>query len=89
MAKQTSVRQKAQQMSNNNKKNKKKKGGLKEYFKGVRLEMKKVTWPTKKELGSYTLTVLGTCAFFAVGFWLIDSGLLLLLNKVLSLNISM
>ena len=31
---------------------KKKKGGIKEYFQGIKLEMKKVVWHTKKENGS-------------------------------------
>ncbi|MBR6700177.1 MAG: preprotein translocase subunit SecE [Firmicutes bacterium] len=53
--------------------NEKKKGGLKEYLKGVKTEMKKVVWPTKKELGSYTCMVLIACALFAVGFWILDS----------------
>ena len=42
MAKQTDVRRRAQQMAGS-KKNKEKKG-IREYFKGVRLEMKKGTW---------------------------------------------
>lgn len=53
--------------------NEKKKGGLREYLKGVKTEIKKVVWPTKKELGSYTCMVLIACALFAVGFWLLDS----------------
>ena len=36
---------------------KKEKLSLKEYFKGVKLEMKKVVWPTKKELGSYDVCI--------------------------------
>jgi len=51
----------------------KKKSGLKEYFKGVKLEMKKVVWPTKQELGSYTGMVIFACAIFAVGFWILDT----------------
>ncbi len=51
----------------------KKKSGLKEYLKGVKTEMKKVVWPTKKELGSYTCMVLFACALFAVSFWLLDT----------------
>ncbi len=61
---------------------------LKEYFKGVRLEMKKVVWPTKKELGSYTVVVLLACAVFALAFWAIDSGFLALLKAVLGISIS-
>ena len=39
-------------------KEKKKKASFGEYFKGVRTEMKKVVWPTKKELVSYTAVVI-------------------------------
>lgn len=67
---------------------KKEKRSLKEYFKGVRLEMKKVVWPTRKELGSYTVVVLLACAAFALAFWAIDSGFLALLKAVLGISIS-
>ena len=60
----TTVRQRAAAASTR----KRKKGSVKEYFKGVKLEMKKVVWPTKKELGSFTAVVLVTCAAFAVVF---------------------
>ena len=59
-----------------------KKGRIKEYFKGVKLEMKKVVWPTKKELGSFTAVVLVTCAAFALVFWAIDSGVLAAIKAV-------
>ena len=49
---------------------------LKEYFKGVKLEMKKVVWPTRKELGTFTAVVIATCAGFALLFWGVDSGVL-------------
>ena len=65
---------------------KKKRGSLKEYFKGVKLEMKKVVWPTKKELGSYTVVVLVTCLVFALAFWAIDSGFLAILKALLGIN---
>ncbi|QHI73975.1 preprotein translocase subunit SecE [Aminipila terrae] len=58
-----------------------------EYFRGIRTEMKKVVWPTKKELGSYTIVVLFTCAFFAVGFWLIDLGVLSGLKAILGITL--
>lgn len=61
---------------------KKKRGSIKEYFKGVRLEMKKVVWPTKKELGSFTAVVLATCAAFAVVFWAVDTGVLAAIKAV-------
>jgi preprotein translocase subunit SecE len=59
---------------------------LKEYFKGVRLEMKKVVWPTRKELSSYTAVVLVLCAFFALAFWIIDSGFLAILKGLLGIT---
>lgn len=65
----------------------KKKTSVREYFKGIRIEMKKVVWPTKKELGSYTAVVILTCAFFALAFWAIDSGFLALLKAVLNIEL--
>ena len=57
-------------MADNNKKvpaaPKKKRGSIGEYFRGIKTEMKKVVWPTKKELGSFTAVVLITCGFFAL-----------------------
>ena len=65
---------------------KKKRGSLKDYFKGVKVEMKKVVWPTRKELGSYTVVVLVTCAVFALAFWGIDSGFLAILRVLLGIT---
>ncbi len=65
-----------------------KKTSPKEYFRGVKQEMSKVVWPTKKELGSYTAVVLGTCAVFALGFWLIDTGVLAALKGVLGITLN-
>lgn len=64
------------------KKKDKQRGGMKEYFKGVKLEMKKVVWPTRKELGSFTAVVLVTCAAFAVVFWAIDTSVLAAIKAV-------
>ncbi len=68
--------------SRNKPKQKREKGRLKEYFKGVRLEMKKVVWPTRKELGSFTAVVLATCAAFALLFWGVDSGVLAAIKAI-------
>lgn len=65
---------------------KREKRSLKEYFKGVRIEMKKVVWPTKKEMGAYTAVVFVTCAFFALAFWAIDSGFLAILKGLLGIK---
>ncbi len=65
---------------------KRKRMSIIEYLKGVRTETKKVVWPTKKELGSYTVVVVGVCTFFAVMFWAVDSGFLMALKGVLGIN---
>ena len=64
------------------------KGSVKEYFKGIKVEMNKVVWPTRKELGSFTVVVLATCAVFALGFWLIDTGVLAALKAVLGITLN-
>ena len=66
----------------------KKKFSFKEYFKSVKVEMKKVVWPTKKETWSYTAVVIATCAVFALGFWLIDTGVLAALKGILNISFS-
>ena len=66
----------------------KKKVGIGEYFKGVKIEMKKVVWPTKKETASYTAVVILTCAVFALGFWLIDTGVLAALKHILNITLA-
>ena len=65
---------------------KKEKRSLKEYFKGVRLEMRKVIWPTKKELVNFSVVVIAVCAFFALGFWAVDSAVLAALREVLGIT---
>ncbi len=56
---------------------------IRDYFKGVSSELKKVTWPTKKETKRYTLVVIAVCAAFALLFWLIDVGILSLLKLII------
>jgi preprotein translocase subunit SecE len=42
------------------------------YFKGVKAELKKVNWPTKKELTNYTIVVFVTTAALTVIIWSLD-----------------
>ncbi len=42
------------------------------YLKGVRAELKKVNWPTKKELSNYTIVVFVTTAALTVIIWGLD-----------------
>jgi preprotein translocase subunit SecE len=45
------------------------------FFKEVVREMKKVSWPSRKELVNYTAIVLTTVAFFTVFFAVVDLGI--------------
>ncbi|MCL2111667.1 MAG: preprotein translocase subunit SecE [Clostridiales bacterium] len=67
---------------------KKRQGGLREYFRGVVTETKKVVWPTRKELVSYTIIVLIACAFFGVFLWGVDTGFLAVIREVFSINMN-
>jgi preprotein translocase subunit SecE len=55
-----------------NNKEKKKKDNL---LKGIKSEMKKVTWPTRKEVFKYTIATLIFCAIIMVFFQLLELGL--------------
>ncbi len=44
------------------------------FFKNVMSEMRKVSWPKRKELAKYTVIVLATVAVMAVFFALVDLG---------------
>ncbi len=70
-----------------NKKNQKNES-MKDYFLGVKQELSKVVWPTRKELISYTVVVIATCTIFAVGFWLMDMGILEVLKQMLGITLS-
>ena len=69
---QTALKKKATAVAAQRGNKKKKRGSMKEYFKGVKLEMKKVVWSTKKELGSFTALV----------FWAVDTGVLAAIKAV-------
>ncbi|MBB5181749.1 preprotein translocase subunit SecE [Planomicrobium koreense] len=50
-------------------------GNIGSFFKNVVSEMRKVSWPKRKELTRYTIVVLSTVIFMALFFALIDSGI--------------
>ncbi len=58
------------------------------YVKGVRQEFSKVVWPTREELTTDTVVVFATVIFFAVAFWLIDTGFLAALKGILGITLS-
>ena len=71
-----------------NKSQGKKRTGLIAYLKGVRQEFRKVVWPTREELVTDTVVVFACVIFFAVAFWLIDTGFLAALKGILGITLS-
>ena len=65
---------------------KRERASIREYFKGIKTEVKKVVWPTRKEMGSYTVVVILTCAFFALIFWGVDTGVIAMLKGILGIT---
>ncbi|MBM7699842.1 preprotein translocase subunit SecE [Kurthia huakuii] len=60
-------------------------GKLKTFFSNVFSEMRKTSWPKRKELSKYTLVVLSTLLFMAVFFMLVDLGISNLFRMYLDL----
>ncbi|WP_141434101.1 preprotein translocase subunit SecE [Bacillus sp. 03113] len=53
------------------------------FFREVGRELRKVSWPKRKELTNYTITVLATVTFFALFFALVDTGISKLIRIIL------
>lgn len=66
--------------------NKKPRGSIKDYFKGIKTEVKKVVWPTRRELVSYTWVVLLTCVALSLAIWAVDSAFLASLKYILNIS---
>ncbi len=64
---------------------KKKPGKVSKSFRNVVAEMKKVAWPTRKEVSNYTIVVLITVLVVAVTISIFDSTLSLFFTKVVKL----
>ena len=45
------------------------------FFSDVMSELKKVRWPNRKELTSYTIVVMVTIIAVTIYFWLLDIGI--------------
>ncbi|MDR3288256.1 MAG: preprotein translocase subunit SecE [Peptococcaceae bacterium] len=54
-----------------------------EYFRGVWSELKKVYWPSRQQLVTYTIVVFVAVVIVAVLLGLIDSGLSFILSKII------
>ena len=60
-----------------------KKGKMTSYFKGVKAEMRKVIWPSKKQLLNYTGVVILISGIISIIVYLLDIGI----HKILELFI--
>jgi preprotein translocase subunit SecE len=56
---------------------------LTKFLRNVVREMKKVSWPKRKELTRYTITVVSTVTFVAVFFAVIDLGISSIIRLIL------
>ncbi|WP_150275521.1 preprotein translocase subunit SecE [Paenibacillus tepidiphilus] len=46
-------------------------------------ELKKVRWPSRKELKNYSLIVFGTIVVIAVYFWVLDIGISAVIEAII------
>ncbi|MFV9511676.1 preprotein translocase subunit SecE [Tepidibacillus sp. LV47] len=53
-----------------------------DFFKESLRELKKVRWPNRKELISYTTIVISTVAFIAIFFAIVDLGISSILSLI-------
>lgn len=58
-------------------------GGFRKFFRGVKAELKKVVWPTKKELINYTIVVFLVTIFIALIISVLDGLFAQLFNTLL------
>lgn len=56
--------------------------GIIDFFKGSVTELKKVRWPNRKELTSYTAVVVITVLLLALFFTVIDLGIAKLVDMI-------
>lgn len=56
------------------------------FFKGVKSEMRKVSWPSRKQLLNHTTVVIGVCALMAILVAIVDQGLLKLLSLIVQID---
>lgn len=57
-------------------------GSFFSFFRDAWSELKKVKWPTRKEMISYTLVVIGTVVFVTLYFYVLDLGISELIRLV-------
>lgn len=52
------------------------------FFRGIAAELKKVTWPTKKQVVINTLSVLAFCLVVGLIIWICDFGMQALMTLI-------
>lgn len=60
-------------------------GTIVKFVGDLKVEMKKVTWPSKNEVYGTTIVVLVTVFIFGIYLFLVDSALQVLVNQLFSL----
>ena len=50
-------------------------GRLRSYLGDVRSEMRRVVWPSREELKSYSVAIIAMLIVFGIVIWLVDSGI--------------
>lgn len=58
-------------------------GSFFSFFSEAVAELKKVKWPNRKELTSYTIVVLVACIFVTVYFYVLDFGISNIIRAIL------
>ena len=58
-------------------------GGFGKFFRSVKAELKKVVWPTRKELINYTIVVFLVTIFIALLIYVFDAIFAQLINMLL------
>ncbi|HSV97919.1 MAG TPA: preprotein translocase subunit SecE [Spirochaetota bacterium] len=54
------------------------------YIKEAREELKKVTWPDRDEVTSFTMVVIVSVIIVSLFLWLVDSALMAIIQLVIS-----
>ena len=54
-----------------------------QFFKDSREELRKVTWPDREEVTSFTVVVVVALVVFSIFLWLVDTGLMALIKTVM------
>ena len=54
-----------------------------QFIRESREELRKVTWPSRDEVTSFTVVVVITVIFMSVFLWIVDTGLMALIKTVM------